>query len=108
MGVYVLLAAAITAEVVGTVSLKFTEGFTRLVPSAVVVVSYGAAFYLLSRVLSAGLPVGVVYAIWSAFGVALVALVGAVFLGERLNVTMICGLVLIIGGVILLELGGQR
>lgn len=105
MSPYVLLAAAIAAEVTGTVSLKYAEGFTRLVPSAVVVVGYGTAFYLLAQVLKAGLPVGVVYAIWSAIGVALVAVIGAAFLGERMNFTMVVGLVLIIGGVVLLELG---
>ncbi len=105
MSPYVLLAAAIAAEVTGTVSLKYAEGFTRLVPSAVVVVGYGTAFYLLAQVLKAGLPVGVVYAIWSAIGVALVAVIGAAFLGERMNLTMVVGLVLIIGGVVLLELG---
>ncbi|WP_197319646.1 multidrug efflux SMR transporter [Saccharomonospora sp. NB11] len=108
MNPYVLLAAAIVAEVTGTVSLKYADGFTRLVPSVIVAVAYGTAFYLLSLVLKAGMPVGVVYAIWSAFGVALVAVIGALFLGERMNVTMIAGLVLVIGGVVLLELGGQQ
>lgn len=106
MSPYVLLAAAIAAEVTGTISLKYADGFTKLVPSTVVVVAYGTAFYLLARVLKAGMPVGVVYAIWSAVGVALVALIGALFLGERLNLTMIFGLVLVIGGVVLLEVGG--
>ncbi|EID54433.1 DMT family transporter [Saccharomonospora xinjiangensis] len=108
MNPYVLLAAAIAAEVTGTVSLKYAEGFTKPLPSAVVVVAYGTAFYLLSRILGAGLPVGVVYAVWSAAGVALVALIGALFLGERMNLTMVAGLVLVIGGVVLLELGGER
>ncbi|NIJ14982.1 small multidrug resistance pump [Saccharomonospora amisosensis] len=108
MGAYLLLAAAIAAEVTGTVSLKLSDGFSKLVPSIVVVLGYGAAFYFLARVLKAGLPVGVVYAIWAAAGVALVALVGAVFLGEHLNLTMIAGLVLVIGGVVLLELGGEH
>lgn len=105
MGAYLLLAGAILAEVTGTVSLKFAEGFTKLGPSIVVVVGYGAAFVLLGQVLKSGLPVGVAYAIWAAAGVALVAAIGAVFLGEAMNVTMIGGLVLVIGGVVLLELG---
>ncbi|OQO90597.1 QacE family quaternary ammonium compound efflux SMR transporter [Saccharomonospora piscinae] len=108
MNVYVLLAAAIAAEVTGTVSLKYTEGFTKPLPTAVVAVAYGAAFYLLARVLTLGMPVGVVYAIWSAAGVALVAVIGALFLGERMNLTMVAGLALVIGGVLLLELGGDR
>ena len=108
MSPYVLLALAIVAEVTGTVSLKYVDGFTRLVPSVIVAVAYGTAFYLLSLVLKAGMSVGVVYAIWSAIGVALVAVIGALFLGERMNLTMIAGLVLVVGGVVLLELGGQQ
>lgn len=105
MGAYLVLAAAIAVEVVATVSLKLSEGFTRLMPSLVVVVGYGLAFYLMAQVLKSGMPVGVVYAIWSGFGVALVALIGALFLGEHMSFTMIVGLVLIVGGVVLLELG---
>ncbi|WP_019812789.1 DMT family transporter [Saccharomonospora saliphila] len=108
MGVYVLLAAAIAAEVTGTVSLKLSDGFSRLWPSVVVIVAYALAFVLLARVLSAGMAVGVAYAIWAAAGVALVALVGALFLDERMTPLMVAGLVLVIGGVVLLELGGAR
>lgn len=108
MGAYFLLAGAIVAEVVGTVSLKFAEGFTRVVPSIVVVVGYGVAFFLLAQVLKTGVSIGVVYAIWSGFGVALVALIGALFLGDRMNFLMVTGLVLVISGVALLELGEAR
>lgn len=105
MGAYLLLAIAIAGEVAGTVSLKLSEGFSKLVPSLVVVAGYGLAFVMLAQVLKAGIPVGVAYAMWSAAGVALVATIGAVFLGESLNLPMIGGLGLIIAGVVLLELG---
>ncbi|PXY31531.1 DMT family transporter [Prauserella muralis] len=105
MGAYLLIAGAILAEVTATVSLKLSEGFSKPVPSIVVVVGYGIAFVLLSRALKAGMPVGVAYAIWSAIGVALVAIVGAAFLNESMNLTMVGGLALLIGGVVLLELG---
>ncbi|OLT38779.1 multidrug transporter [Saccharomonospora sp. CUA-673] len=105
MSAYVLIAGAIVAEVVGTVSLKLSEGFSRLVPSIVVVIAYITAFFLLGRALANGLPVGVAYAIWAAAGVALVALIGAAFLGEPMNATMVLGLALVIGGVVLLEMG---
>lgn len=108
MGPYALLAIAIAAEVTGTVSLKLSEGFSKLVPSLIVVGGYGLSFFLMAQVLKMGIPVGVVYAIWSAIGVALVALIGALFLGEHMNLTMIAGLVLIVGGVVLLELGGAH
>ena len=105
---YLLLALAIVAEVAGTVSLRLSEGFSKLGPSIVVVAGYGVAFTALSFVLKLGLPVAVAYAIWSAAGVALVAVIGVLFLHEGLNPVMIAGLALIIGGVVLLELGAAK
>ncbi|MCP2255677.1 small multidrug resistance pump [Prauserella aidingensis] len=105
MGAYLLIAGAIVAEVTGTVSLKLSEGFSKLLPSIAVVVGYGTAFVLLGQALKHGMPVGVAYAIWAAAGVALVALIGSAFLGEPMNPTMIAGLALVIGGVVLLEAG---
>ncbi|WAL65826.1 SMR family transporter [Amycolatopsis cynarae] len=105
MAAYLLLALAITAEVSATVSLKLSDGFSKLVPSLVVVAGYLTAFVALGLVLKLGLPVGVAYAIWAAVGVAAVALIGVLFLGEHLNLTMVGGLALVIGGVVLIELG---
>lgn len=104
---YVLLALAIASEVVATVSLKLSEGFTRLVPSVVVVVGYLAAFALLSQALSRGLGVGVAYGLWAAAGVALVAIAGTVLLGESLTWVQIGGIGLVIAGVLALELGAR-
>ena len=106
--VFLLLAGAICSEVLGTVSLKLSEGFSRPLPSALVVVGYAAAFVALSWVLKLGLPVGVVYAIWSGAGVALVAIIGAVFLDESFSAVQVIGLALIIGGVVALELGSAH
>ncbi|TNC26044.1 DMT family transporter [Amycolatopsis alkalitolerans] len=108
MAAYLLLALAIAAEVTGTVSLKLSEGFSKLTPSLVVVAGYAVAFVALSLVLKMGLPVGVAYAIWAAAGVAAVALIGVLFLGEHISVAMVAGLVLVIGGVVLIELGSAR
>jgi small multidrug resistance pump len=102
---YLYLAAAIVAEIAATVSLKLSDGFSKLWPSVVVVVGYAIAFTALSRALKLGMPVGVAYAVWSAVGVAAVAIIGWKFLGETLNPTMVIGLALIIGGVVTLELG---
>ncbi|GAA1085298.1 DMT family transporter [Nocardiopsis composta] len=101
------LVGAIAAEVAATVSLKFTEGFTRLLPSVLVVICYGTAFYLLSQTLSRGMPLGVAYGVWAASGVALLALIGAFFLGESLTWVQIVGVFLVVGGVLALEMGGQ-
>jgi small multidrug resistance pump len=102
---YLLLALAIASEVVATVSLKLSEGFSRLGPSIVVVVGYLTAFTLLSRALSRGLDIGIAYGVWAAAGVALVALAGVAFLGERLTLVQVGGIALVIGGVLALELG---
>ncbi len=80
---WVLLAGAIAAEVMGTISLRFSAGFSKPVPSVLVVVGYAGAFVLLSMVLQRGLALGIAYAVWAAAGVSLVALFGAVFLGEQ-------------------------
>lgn len=100
------LAGAILAEVTGTVALRFSEGFTRLVPSIVVAIGYGFAFYALSRALTRGMAVGVAYGVWAAAGVALIALIGAAFLGESLTWVQVGGIALVIGGVLALQLGG--
>ncbi|MFC4005434.1 DMT family transporter [Prauserella oleivorans] len=104
MGAYLLLAGAIVAEVTATISLKLSEGFSRTGPSIVVVAGYAAAFVCLGLALKT-MPVAVAYAIWAAVGVALVAVIGAVFFKEAMNPTMVLGLALVIGGVVLLELG---
>ncbi|GAA4538332.1 DMT family transporter [Amycolatopsis samaneae] len=108
MVAYLLLALAIGAEVTATISLKLSEGFSKVGPSILVVLGYVVAFVALSQVLKAGLPIGVAYAIWAAAGVALVAIIGVVFLKEPVNAAMIAGLALVIGGVVLIEVGSVR
>ncbi|MDT8910594.1 multidrug efflux SMR transporter [Amycolatopsis sp. PS_44_ISF1] len=105
MGAYLYLALAIAAEVTATVSLRLSEGFSRLGPSVLVVIGYGVAFYGLSQVLKLGLPIGVAYAIWAAAGVALVAIIGVLVFKEPFNLAIAAGLVLVIGGVVLIEAG---
>jgi small multidrug resistance pump len=102
---YLLLAVAIVGEVSATTALKLSENFSRPLPSVVVVVGYLVAFGVLAKLLKDGFPVGVAYAVWAAAGIAAVALIGALFLGEPVTWTMVGGLALIIGGVVLLELG---
>ena len=95
------LAIAIVSEVIGTSALKSSAGFTRLMPSLLVVVGYGAAFYFLSLALRS-IPVGVAYAIWSGAGIALVSVVGWVVFGQRLDLAAIIGMALIAAGVLVL------
>ncbi|MGC5192694.1 DMT family transporter [Streptomyces albidoflavus] len=105
---WVLLACAILAEVTATISLRLSEGFSKIAPSVVVVVGYVTAFTLLALVLKRGMTIGVAYGIWAAAGVALVALIGAAFLGDSLTPLQYGGLVLVAAGVVALEAGGAH
>ncbi|MBK8314594.1 MAG: QacE family quaternary ammonium compound efflux SMR transporter [Acidobacteria bacterium] len=100
---WVFLTVAIVSEVIGTSALKSSEGFSRLWPSAIVVVAYASAFYFLSLTLKT-LPVGVAYAIWSGAGVALIALIAWVIYGQALDLPAIIGMLLIVAGVVVLNL----
>jgi small multidrug resistance pump len=100
---WLYLTVAIVSEVAGTSALKSTEGFTRLVPTYIVVVGYSTAFYFLSLTLKT-IPVGVAYAIWSGAGTALVALVAWVFMGQKLDAAAGVGIMLIIAGVLVMNL----
>ena len=101
---YVWLAIAIVSEVFGSSMLKLTEGFKRLLPSLGVVAGYAIAFYGLALALE-DLPLGVAYAIWAGVGTALTALVGILFYKEAFNLKKSIGILLIIGGVVLLNSG---
>jgi len=103
MPVYAILAIAIVSEVIGTLSLKASEGFTRLGPSMIVIVAYGLAFYFLSLTLKS-IPVGIAYAVWSGIGVTLVALISWLIFGQKLDLAAMLGMGLIIAGVIVLNL----
>lgn len=99
-----LLALAIAAEVVATSALKVSYGFTRLWPSVLTVVAYGVAFYLLSQTLKR-MEIGVVYAVWSGAGTALMALVGYWFFQEQMSVVKAISIGLIVVGVAGLNMG---
>ena len=103
MPVYAFLAIAIVSEVIGTLSLKASEGFTRLWPSLLVVVAYTLAFYFLSLTLKS-IPVGIAYAVWAGIGVTLVTLIGWLLFGQKLDIAALLGIGLIMTGVIVLNL----
>lgn len=107
MNAYVLLFVAIVSEVFGSSMLKATNGFKKLVPTLGVIIGYGAAFYALSLALKT-LPLGMAYGIWAGLGTALTALGGILIFKEHFNQKTLFGLVLIIGGVALLNLGGAH
>lgn len=100
---YLYLGFAVAAEVIATSALKASDGFTRLLPSLVVVVGYGIAFYFLSLVLKT-VPVGVAYAIWSGAGIVLIGLIGWLALKQPLDLPAVLGMGLIIAGVAVIQL----
>jgi small multidrug resistance pump len=102
---WVLLAVAIATEVVGTLALRASDGMSHLVPAIIVIVGYVASFALLAVVLKT-MPVGIVYAIWSAVGVALVAVLGKLIFDDPIPPLAMIGIVLIIGGVVMVSLSG--
>jgi small multidrug resistance pump len=100
---YLHLSSAIIAEVIATSALKASESFTNPLPSCLVVVGYGAAFYFLSLCLKT-IDVGVAYAIWSGLGIVLVTIVAEVLYKQIPDGWAIFGMALIMAGVVVLNL----
>ena len=97
------LFLAILSEVIATASLKSTEGFTKPIPSIIVLIGYCAAFYFLSLTLNT-ISIGVAYAIWSGVGVATITVVSYFLYDQKIDLAGILGIGLIIAGVIVLRL----
>ncbi len=102
--VYLLLAVSVVTEVFGDSMMKLSEGFKRRKPIIGIAVGYAISFYLMSRILLE-FPLGLTYAMWTGLGIALTAVVGIVFWHEGCNLKKVLGLLSIIAGVVLLELG---
>ena len=101
--VYAVLVVAIVFEVLGTWAMQAAQHFTRLVPTAMMVVCYAIAFFFLSWSLRY-VPVGIAYAIWSGLGIVLISAVGYFVFGQKLDLAALVGLGLIIAGVLVLNL----
>ena len=99
---WLYLGTAIVAEVIATSVLKAADGFTRLLPSLVVIAGYATAFYCLSLTLRT-MPLGIAYAVWSAVGIALVSVIGSLLYGQNLEVPAIIGIGLIVAGVVVVN-----
>lgn len=103
---YLFLVLAIIFEVAWAILLKYTEGFTRLWPTVATITTYLAALYFLNLTVRA-MPVGIAYAIWAGTGMVLIALLGVVILKQHLDLPAIIGLLLIVAGVLVLNLGSK-
>ncbi|MDX2471940.1 MAG: multidrug efflux SMR transporter [SAR324 cluster bacterium] len=107
MNPWIWLTIAITSEVIGTTALKEAEGFTKWIPSIVVVGGYTSAFYCLSMTLK-HMEISTVYAIWSALGVAFITVIGIFFYQESMTWFKAGSLALIIAGVVGLRLASEN
>jgi small multidrug resistance pump len=100
---WIYLVIAILTEVAGTTSMKISQGLTRLIPTVLMFVLYGVSFVFMAIALKK-IEVSIAYAIWSGLGTALIAAIGIIAFRESFNYPKMIGVVLIIGGVILLNL----
>ena len=100
---YFYLTLAIITETVGTSAIQASQQFTRLVPSLIVLVGYAASFYFMALTLKV-MPIGIVYAIWSGFGIVLIAAIGFVVYGQKLDIPAVLGILLIVIGIVVIQL----
>lgn len=103
MNAWAWLAIAIVAETIATSALKAADGFTRPLPSVLVVIGYGIAFYCLSLALRT-IPVGIAYAVWSGVGIVLISLIAWVLYAQKLDLPAVLGIALIGVGIVVLNL----
>ncbi|MCB1339270.1 MAG: QacE family quaternary ammonium compound efflux SMR transporter [Maritimibacter sp.] len=103
---YLVLFLAVAAETVGTTALQASQQFTRVGPSALVVVAYAISFFLLGWVLKF-MPVGIAYAIWSGLGILLIALIGRLVFAQRLDAPALLGMAMILSGILVIHLFSQ-
>jgi len=97
---WIFLSVAIVAEVIATSALKASEGFTKPLPTIVMAIGYGIAFYLLTL---RTIPVGIAYAIWSGAGIVLITAAAWFLYGQKLDAPAIIGMGLIVAGVVVLN-----
>lgn len=103
MKIAIILFFAILSEVIATTALKLSNGFTKFVPSVIVVIGYGASFYLLSISLKV-IPIGLAYAIWSGVGIVLTVIAGILIWRETLDWARAIGIIFIILGILVINL----
>src|SRR5512136_2337418 len=102
---WIYLLIAILTEVVGTSLMKVSQGLTRVLPTVGMFALYAVSFIFMALALKK-IEVGIAYAIWSGLGTAMIALIGIAWFRESFNLPKLVGIILIIGGVVLLNLKG--
>ncbi len=107
MQYWLYLAIAIVLEVIGTTSMKLSEGFTKTIPSILMFVFYLASLAVLTLALKK-IDVSVAYAVWAGLGTALIATIGIVYFHESATLLKTISILLIIAGVVGLHLSGAK
>ena len=104
---WILLGVAVVLETAGAIGLRFSEGFTLILPTVTALTAFALALYLVSRVMKK-LPVSVAYPVWAGGGTAGVALIGVLALGEELNAAKALGVALVVIGVIIVNMVSEK
>lgn len=102
---YLFLAIAIAGELIGTTFLKYSAGFTKLVPTLLTIIAYTICFYFFSKALN-GINLNVAYATWSALGIVVATLLSVFLFSEQITPMGIAGTIIVIVGVVILNLSG--
>ncbi len=101
---WLFLFIAIIGEVIATSALKSSEGFTKIIPSIIVIIGYGVSLFFLSLTLRENIHIGVIYAIWSGVGITLISIIAYFFYKQALDIPAIFGILLIISGIMIINL----
>ncbi|GAB5377871.1 MAG: multidrug efflux SMR transporter [Acuticoccus sp.] len=105
---WLLLGVAVAFEIAGAIGLRFSEGFTVMLPTVVALAAFAVALYLVSRVMKT-LPVSIAYPVWAGGGTAgVVAIIGILVLGEELNAAKAIGVALVVIGVVLVNMVSEK
>lgn len=99
---WLLLGLAVCFEIAGAIGLRFSEGFTVLLPTLLAVTAFTLALYLVSHVMKT-LPVSIAYPVWAGGGTAGVAILGVILLDENMSLLKLAGIVLVFVGVIMIN-----
>lgn len=99
---YLFLSLAIVLEVIGSSFMKASDGFSKLLPTAITVVAYIACFFFLSQALKS-IPLGIAYAIWGGLGIVLTAIISVIVFKQSLDIPAIIGIILIVAGVVVMN-----
>jgi len=105
MKYYLFLAIAIASELIATTFLKYSTGFTKLVPSVISIIAYVICFFFFSKSLI-NINLSIAYATWSAVGLIVTTIISTVIFNQSITLVGVIGIVLITVGVIILNLFG--